>query len=137
MIVTLALFPLSIPLISCPVTGALILLLMSPAVILYSIHGNSVQHTIQIQDYVLTSVSSACVALYFLLVGSTILVTRLETYFGTFPWLTLWEKSTKKCPFTGLSVFFVYNVYYMYYIYPMCYRLPSEQEMPQLWVPRQ
>ncbi|WPT14138.1 hypothetical protein PSENEW3_00000269 [Picochlorum sp. SENEW3] len=104
MIVTLALFPLSIPLISGPVTGALILLLMSPAVILYSIHGNSVQHTIQIQDYVLTSVSSACVALYFLLVGSTILVTRLETYFDTFPWLTLWEKSTKKCPFTGSPV---------------------------------
>lgn len=105
MLVTLALFPLSIPLISGPVTGALILLLMSPAAVMYSIHGSAVEHTIQVQDYVITSVSSACVGLYFLLVVSSILVTRFETYFDTFPWLAIWEECDNKCPFTGIVKF--------------------------------
>jgi len=58
-----------------------LVLASSPAAVVYAIHGDSIDFSLQVQDYVLTYTSTALVVIYFLLVGCSVLYVRLETYF--------------------------------------------------------
>ena len=80
-------------------------LTLIPAVVLYATIGTS-EMELGTTDYVVASLSTATVALYFALIGYFIGYFRLESYFDSFPWKQESVKTgahTWRCPFTGRS----------------------------------
>ena len=114
MIIALACLPLTV------LTGfgflptVALVILTSPAIIVYWIHKGPFDHTLQFEDYVLAYTSTALVAIYFAIVAFTILHVRLETYFDTTPWRDraaagkgndkTASASSRTCPFSGTLV---------------------------------
>ena len=101
MFITIACLPLTIITAFGPAAALVFVLLASPAFIVYAVEGGSrLDYSLQVQDYVLTYCSTALVAIYFLIVGCSVLAVRLETFFEARPWREVTSKS-RACPFSG------------------------------------
>lgn len=102
MFIPLACFPLTVPLVCGLVPGILLLVLLSPMITLYATHGNVASIENNAYDNALVYIATAIVALYFAILGLTVIYYRLETYFDMTPWALGDTNST--CPFTDKVV---------------------------------
>lgn len=114
MLIALACLPLTVLTGFGLLPSVALAILSSPAIIVYSVHKGPIDHTLQLQDHVLTYTSTALVAIYFAVVALTILHVRLETYFDTTTWRDrvaagkgddrTATASSRTCPFSGTLV---------------------------------
>lgn len=104
MLVPLACLPLTIPLACGLVPGIVLLFLLSPMIALYSTNDALNSYEIGSHDYALIYISTALVALYFGILGFTVIYFRLETYFDLTPWAARSVTENQLCPFTNNRV---------------------------------
>lgn len=102
MFIPLACFPFTIPLVCGPMPGIVLILLLSPMIALYASHGNVASIENNAYDNALVYIATGIVALYFVILGLTVIYYRLETYFDMTPWASGERETT--CPFTDSMV---------------------------------
>ena len=104
MFIPLACFPLTIPLVCGLAPGVLLLIFLVPMIAIYATHGNIGSFENNSYDYALIYIATAMVALYFIILGLSVIYFRLETYYDLKPWSTGYSSDESVCPFTDKVV---------------------------------
>lgn len=104
MFIPLACFPLTIPLVCGLAPGVSLLIFLVPMIVIYATHGNIGNFENDSYDYALIYIATAMVALYFIILGLSVIYFRLETYYDLKPWSTGYSSDESVCPFTDKAV---------------------------------